>query len=233
MTFIRPLLHATPLLLMVLATPAPAAASDEAPITTVELSAEAERPAANDLARASVFAEASGATPAEPAGRVNKLISDALKTARTYAKVRAQSGATHTYPIYGKGARIEAWRMRSELTLESRDSAALSELLGKLQTSLGVANLIMLPSPETRKQAENEAIIEAIAAFRERARTVADALRKDYRIKQLSIGSGGRPPAQPRMRSAALASADAAPMPIEAGETLIRATISGQIELTD
>ncbi|WP_291902667.1 hypothetical protein [Accumulibacter sp.] len=71
MTFIRPLLHATPLLLMVLATPAPAAASDEAPITTVELSAEAERPAANDLARASVFAEASGATPAEPAGSIS------------------------------------------------------------------------------------------------------------------------------------------------------------------
>lgn len=229
----RPLLHVAPLLLMLLATPAPAASSNEAMTTTIDLSVEAARPAANDLARASVFAEASGATPSELANRVNSLISDALKTARKYANVNTRSGATHTYPIYAKGNKIEAWRMRSELALESRDSAALSELLGKLQTTLGVANLMMLPSPETRKQAESEAIVDAIAAFKARARTVADALGKNYRIRQLSINSGGRLPGPPMLRSAALAQAESAPMPIEAGETQIQATIAGQIELTE
>jgi predicted secreted protein len=42
--------------------------------------------------------------------------------------------------------------MRSDLTLESGDTAALSDLLGKLQTSMGIANLMMLPAPETRKR---------------------------------------------------------------------------------
>ncbi len=233
MTSFRPLLLGLPLLLLLLAAPAPAASSDEATTTTIDLSAEAARPAANDLARASVFAEASGATPGELATRVNGLINDALKTARTYRSVKTQSGAMHTSPIYAKGNKIEGWRMRSELTLESRDSAALSELLGKLQSSLGVANLMMLPSPETRQQVESEAIIDAIAAFKLRAKTVADALGTGYRIKQLSINSGGRPPGPPMMRAAAMASADAAPMPLEAGETQIRATISGQIVLTE
>ena len=233
MTSLRTLLHAAPLLLLLFAMPATAATSDEAMLTTIELSAEAARPAANDLARASVFAEASGATPSELANRVNSQISDALKTAKTYANVKTQSGATHSYPIYAKDNKIEGWRMRSELTLESRDSAALSELLGKLQTSLGVANLIMLPSPETREQAESKAIIDAIAAFKVRAKTVADALGASYRIKLLSINSSGRPAGPPMMRAAAMASADAAAMPIEAGETQIRATISGQIVLTE
>lgn len=233
MTSFRPLLYPAPLLLMLLAMPAPAASSAEATTTTIDLSAEAARPAANDLARASVFAEASGETPSELAKRVNSLISDALKTAKSYSSVKTQSGATHTSPIYAKGNRIEAWRMRSELTLESRDSAALSELLGKLQNSLGVANLMMLPSPETRQQVESEAIIDAIAAFKLRAKTVADALGTGYRIKQLSINSGGRPPGRPMMRSAAMDSGDAAAMPIEAGETQVQATISGQIVLTE
>jgi hypothetical protein len=120
MTSYPPLLHAAPLLLLLLfATPA-AAASDEATQTTIDLSAEASRPAANDLARATVFAEVSGTTPSELANRVNSLISDGLKTAKTYSNVKTQSGATHSYPIYGKGNKIEGWRMRSELTLESQ-----------------------------------------------------------------------------------------------------------------
>lgn len=232
MTSLRPLLHAAPLLLLLFAMPATAATSDEAMLTTIELSAEAARPAANDLTRASVFAEASGATASELANRVNSQISDALKTAKAYTHVKTQSGATHSYPIYAKDNKIEGWRMRSELTLESRDSAALSELLGKLQTSLGVANLMLLPSPEAREEAESKAIIDAIAAFKLRAKTVADALGRSYRIKLLSINSNGRPAGPPMMRAAAMA-ADATAMPIEAGETQIRATISGQIVLTE
>ena len=43
--------------------------------TTVDLTAEASRPAANDMVRASVFAEASGSNPAELARRVNQDLS--------------------------------------------------------------------------------------------------------------------------------------------------------------
>ncbi|MBP9803757.1 MAG: SIMPL domain-containing protein [Candidatus Accumulibacter sp.] len=231
MTPFRSLLHTLPLLAMLATMPVPAAAADGG--TSIDLAAEASRPAVNDLARATVFAEAAGATPGELGKRVNGLVADALKTARGYSSVRTQSGATHTYPVYAKGGKIEGWRMRSDLTLESADTAALSELLGKLQTSMGVANLVMLPAPETRRKAENEAMIDAIAAFKARAKVIAEALGKAYRIKHLSINSSGRPPPMPLMRSAAMASAEAAPMPIEAGDTLITANVSGQIVLPD
>lgn len=202
--------------------------------TTIDLSTEVSHPAANDLARATVFAEAAGSTPAELAKRVNSLIAEGLKTAHGYASVKTQSGSTHTYPMYAKGGKIESWRMRSDLTLESGDTAALSELLGKLQTSLGVANLVMVPAPETRNKAENAAMLDAIAAFKARAKLLADALGKPYRIKQLAVSSNGRP-AQgiPMLRSAGMFAAEAAPMPMEAGESQISASVSGQIELVE
>ncbi|MFZ2854585.1 MAG: SIMPL domain-containing protein [Rhodocyclaceae bacterium] len=224
----RPPLCFTLLLAALLASPAFAAP------TSIDLSVDASRPAANDLTRATVFAEASGGTPGELAKRVNSLIDDGLKTARTYASIKTQSGGTQTYPVYAKGGKVDAWRMRSDLILESTDSGALSELLGKLQTSLAVASVAMLPAAETRRKAENEAILDAIASFKLRARLIADALGKPYRIKQLTINSSGRPPAMPMMRAVqGFAAGDAAAMPMEAGETQISSNVSGQIELVE
>jgi predicted secreted protein len=219
-----PALYTFSLLLALFAVPAVAAP------TTIELSTEAARAAPNDLARATVFAEATGATPGELAKRINNLIADGLKTARGYSNVKTQSGGTHTYPMYAKGGKIDTWRMRSDLTLESSDAGALSELLGKLQTALGVSSVVMLPAPETRKKAENEAMLDAITAFKARAKLLADALGKPYRIKQISVNTNGRPPVMPMMRAnAAFSSADAAPMPMEAGESQNSAKVSGQI----
>jgi predicted secreted protein len=223
MTCFRSLLHLLPLLALLLAGPVQGAP----PVggTTIDLAAEASRPAANDLARATVFAEAAGANPSELAKRVTSLLAETLKTAKGYASIKTQSGATHTYPVYNKGSKIEGWRMRSDLTLESGDTAALSELVGKLQLSLSVANLSMLPSPETRKRAENEAMIDALAAFKARAKVLADAMGKPYRIRHLTINGSGRPPVTPFMRAATMASAEAAPMPIEAGDTVVTVTV--------
>lgn len=220
-------LRALPLLTLLLAAPAFAAA------TVIELSAEANRPAANDLVHATVFAEATGTTPGELSKEVNGLIADALKTARAYSSVKTQSGGTSTYPVYAKDGKIEAWRMRSQLVLESRDSDAISELLGKLQGTLGVASVVRQPSPETRKQVENDAMLDAIAAFKARAKVIADALGKPYRIKQIAVHTNASI-AQPLLRGAASAMlASPAPMPMEAGESQVSASVAGQIELLD
>jgi predicted secreted protein len=219
--------RALPLCLLLLAAPTGAAA------TLIDLAAEASRPAANDLIRATLFAEASGKTPGRLSQEVNVLIADALKTAKTYTGVKIQSGGASTYPVYAKDGKIEAWRMRSQLVLESRDSEAISELLGKLQSTLGLASLVLQPAPETRKQVENEAMLDAIAAFKARAKVIADALGKPYRIKQLAVHTNANNP-QPLLRAAPSAMlASSAAMPVEAGESQVSASVTGQIELPD
>jgi len=106
----------------------PAFAAEEAKPkgTLIDFSVEASRSAMNDMARAMVFAEASGANPSELAKRVNSAIDDALKITRTFPKIKTQSSGMSTFPSYNKDGRISGWRMRSELDLETLDMAALS-----------------------------------------------------------------------------------------------------------
>lgn len=204
--------------------------------TNIDLSAEASRPAANDMVRATIYAEASGNNPADLARKVNQEITEALKVIKAKPGITVKSGHQNTYPIYGQNQKIENWRMHSELVLESRDPTAVSELLGRLQQMrLAVSNLSQLPTPETRQQVEDEATRDAIKAFQKRATVVAAALGKPYKIKQMSIQqNGGAQPPMPMMRAArgVVMAADVT-APLEAGESLVTTTISGQIELGD
>lgn len=201
----------------------------------IDLAAEAGRPAANDMVRASVYSEASGSNPADLARQVNGNIGEALKLIREKKGVTVKSGNQSTYPIYTQSRKIDGWRMRSELLIESRDFGAVSELLGRLQQMrLAVGDIAQMPSPETRRQVEDEAMREAIRAFQNRAAVVAEQLGKGWKIKQMHINQGGGSPV-PIMRGArsAMLAAEAAPAPIEAGESTITTQISGQIELDD
>ena len=203
--------------------------------TTIDLTAEASRPAANDMVRATVFAEASGGNPAELARHVNQDIAEGLKIIRAKPGVSVKSGRQSTFPVYAQNQKIESWRMHSELVLESRDAATVSELLGQLQQMrLAIGSVSQLPAPETRRKVEDEATRDAIAAFRQRAAVVAEVLGKPYKIRHLNIQQSGQMPPMPIMRASRTAmAAEAVPPPLEAGESLVTTTVSGQIELAD
>ncbi len=212
---------------------APAIGND-APPTTVDLSAEASRPAPNDLARATAYFEATDRNPASLAATVNREIAAALEQIRKVPGIQASTSGISTWPVHSKnGHTIEAWRMRSSITLETRDIPALSELLGKLQENLAVTSLVMQPAPETRAATADLAATDAIHAFEARAKRIAEVLGKDYRIRSLSVNYGSSQPIYPVMRSMALMAESAAPAPLEGGESEIVVGVSGTIELVD
>jgi predicted secreted protein len=205
------------------------AADPAPPALTIEFSVEVSRSAPNDLARATAFAEATDPDPGQLAKRVNAAIADGLRIARAKTAVKTRSGTTLTHPNYAKGGtRIESWRMRAELLLESRDATALSELIGQLQSVLNVTQITLAPSPETRRKVEDEAALAAIDAFRTRAGLIAESFGQPYRIKRLSISGSGRPPT-PVLRAAM--AAEAMPPPLEPGESELTVLVAGQIEL--
>lgn len=204
--------------------------------TLVDFRVEVQASVANDLGRASAYAEMSGPDAAEVARRVKAAIADGLATAKAQPGVTVKSGNTHTWPVYGKNNRaIESWRMRSEIILESRDAAALSTAVGKLQGGgLAVGGLNFSPAPETRRKAEDDATLEAIDAFTAKAARIAASMKKPYRIRQMSVnGNSHFPQPYPAARGAMLMAAEAAPMPTEAGESNVMVNINGQIELLD
>lgn len=212
---------------------APALAQAPATGAVVELAVEASRTTSNDLFQATAYAEATHSNSASVARQVNQQIASALSTAKSYDKVKVKTGGTHTYPVYGKNDRsIEAWRMRSEIQLESRDAPALAELLGKLQGNLAVSQLNATPAPETAQKSEAEATVSAIHAFRKRAALIAGTLGKKYKIREMNIGNSNRGPVYPMARAKAMLSAEAS-MPVEGGESQVVVNINGKIELVD
>lgn len=222
--------------LALVAAPAHAQAPAEPPF--IELSAEASAEAPNDQASAQAYVEMSGPAPAELATQVNRAIAAALETARAFPSVRVRSAGAQTGPIYGSGrsnssrAQIEGWRMRSTLQLESEDLPALSTLLGKLQASMAVAEVTLAPSPASRRAAEDAALVEALKNFEARAALATRTLGRKYRIRQLHVGTSGYRPPVPMMR-AAMASAESAPAPLQAGESSITVQVNGSVELID
>lgn len=198
----------------------------------VNLSAQAEREVANDTITAVLAVDTEGADPAALADAVNRAMREALKTAEGYRNVKARSLNYQTWPVYDK-QRITRWRVRQELRLESRDFPQATELIGKLQSTLVVSGLTVGLSNEARKQAENALIVEALAAFHERAGIVRDAQKaKSYRVKDIQVASGGG--LQPRMyaaqRGGAAAASVTAPS-VEPGNSVIQINISGTVQL--
>lgn len=202
--------------------------------TLVDLSVEISLPAANDMIRATLYSEASGPNPADLARRVNGEVAEALKLARAREGVKVQSGQQATYPVYSANQKVESWRMRSEIVLESKDHGAVSTLIAQLQSMhLAVGAISLMPAPETRRVVADQAIVEAVQAFRKRAALVAGELGKSWKIRQLNISQGSNQP-MPFVRQARMSMvAEVASAPLEAGESQVSASISGQIELAD
>jgi predicted secreted protein len=201
--------------------------------TTIDLSAEAGSKAENDLGRAHLFFEAQDADASALASKVNRVIADALETARPFTSVMTSTAGSHTYPVHSKdGKRVEGWRMRSSIELESRDISALSALIGELQQRLMISGVRMQPAPDTRAKAANVAAVDAIRAFEARAEVLANALGKHYRIRHLSVQHGGSMPVYPMMRVSAMMAEDAS-APLQGGQSEITVTVSGTIELID
>lgn len=201
---------------------------------TVDLSANATLRAPNDQLKVEVFSEMNAATPQEVASLVNRQIAAALVQAKAYAPgVKTQTGSTRTNPVYGKNSRINSWQMRSDLQIESQDLVAFSELVGKLQNTLGVSEIQAMPSLATRKKFENDATLNAIEAFKSKADLIASSFNKPYRISKLSFNGQYQPRPVMAMRAKSSLMSEYAAMPMEAGESEITITVSGQIEIAD
>lgn len=200
----------------------------------VEFSAAAEREVANDLLTASLYVEDSNADPARLASAINRVLGDALKTAREYPAVKVRSGNQQTYPVYApRGTQLQGWRGRAELRLETADFAAGSGLIGKLQATLQLQSFVLSVSPQARKATEDALIGEALAAFRARAELVQKALGgKAYKVQRIALGSGFQGSPAPRvmaMRSG-VAEAGVAP-PVEAGASVVSVSANGAVEI--
>jgi predicted secreted protein len=202
----------------------------------VDLQAEVSREVANDLMTATLVAEANDPSPAQVATQLNRVTAEALKVAGEFKTVKARSGFTNTFPVYDRAGKLTGWRGRSEVRLESKDVAAMSTLIGRLQSTMQLGGVAFAVSPEVRRQVQNELLTEAVAAFRDRADIATKALGgRGYKIRRISLNTGGFVPG-PRPMMAERAAAAAAPASVpppsfEGGTSMVQVSANGTVEV--
>ena len=204
----------------------------------VDFSTEVAREIANDQMNAVMSIELSDRDPGRLAQQMNQVINDALRRAAAYPAVKTSSGNQHTWPVYGStltsSSKLESWRGRAEIRLESRDFKAAGELIGRLQEKLQLNGVSFSVAPETRRKTEESLTAEAIGAFRTKAESVQTAWNaKGYKLVQMSLGTNGGGMPQPLlMRASKMMDAEAVSAPaFEGGESRLTISASGSIEL--
>ncbi|MCB1752342.1 MAG: SIMPL domain-containing protein [Gammaproteobacteria bacterium] len=198
----------------------------------INLSVSAGTEVENDMLVCVMYAQAEGNDASQLSQEINRSIGSAVDRAKRNPVVQLQTLDYSTTPIYRKQT-LSGWRVRQSIRLESRDGAALSGLIGELQSSLAVGSISYTISPERLKASEDELIGKAIAAFTARARMVAAEMgRKGYRLVHMDVNTPGHFQQPVQVRGVAMAMReDAAPPALEAGSRRIEVNISATIEL--
>ena len=206
----------------------------DAPRNRIDFQNEVSQVMPNDLMRATLSIELSDRNPGQLARALTQAMNEGLAKGRAFSTVKLASGNQQSWPVYSDKQKLESWRGRAELTLESKDFKAAGELLSQLQDKLQLQGLNFVVSEETRLAAEKKLTTDAIAAFREKADAVRQAWgAKSYSLVQMNLGSSGggggypRPPMAMMMKTA-----DAAPAAeIAGGDSRVSVNVSGSIEL--
>ena len=223
-------MKALPILALLLLAPFVAAA-EESHFNHISLSASAGDMVTNDTMTATLSREAEGKNTAALANTVNGDINWAIAEIKKHAGFKVRTQAYNTHPVYHKNVVI-GWKVSQSIRVESRDAAALSQLLGSLQKRLHLTSVSFGVSPELREETENTLISRAIAAFTKRAKNIAaDLGHSGYKLVTLNVQTGGGSrvfQARAMMMEAAPAMA---PPAMEAGESRLTVTVSGEIEL--
>ena len=221
------------LLLALACNPYVLAADPDPRYNLVRLSAERVEKVSNDTMHVQLNSYGENRDAALLAKQINADMAWALDQVKLYKAVKAKTGSYQTWPVQRDKILIKGWRGQQTLELESTDIESLSQLAGELQEKLKINSMRFTVSDEQREAAENRLIDQALDAFKERARIIRVNLKTSgYSLVEMNVGtSTSQPPIirhQARMMSADMAESSVA---VEGGESDIRVTVSGTIEL--
>jgi predicted secreted protein len=227
----------------VLAQSNPVTVWQSAPQNVVNLSAEASREVPQDLIAITLAATREGPDAATVQAQLRQVLDAALTEARKAVRpgqLDLRTGAFNLVPRYagkpGTAPLITGWQGRAELVLEGSDTAAISQLAGRL-AGLTVARVGFGLSREARDKVEAEVAAQAISRFKARAEAHAQQFGyASYSLREVSVNGGesNAPLASPMLRVAAapMAAMSEQAQPVEPGKTTVTVSVSGSIQLS-
>lgn len=203
--------------------------------TLLNLSASERMTLPQDLLMASLRIESKSADPKKVQNEINTAMDKALAMAKKVANVKVSTGGYQVYERYVDKT-TKVWQGQQTIQLESKDSAALLDIAGKIQESgFVMSGLNYTLSPEKAEEVQDDLMVKALAKLQAKADKIAKALGKSgYALTDINIDGSG--PVMPMYKSARMEmamSADAgmaAPV-AEAGETDVSLSVSARVLL--
>lgn len=132
-----------------------------------------------------------------------------------------------------KSGHIDGWSGTADIVVEGRDFAGITQAASRV-TTLAVRSVGFGLSREERERSEHQAQAEAVQRFRAKADELVRSFGfSRYSLREVSVSSN-EPGVGPMRMMAPPASAMAstvAPVPVEAGKTLVRITVSGSVQM--
>jgi predicted secreted protein len=211
------------------------AAPESAPMGVVSLTADASVEVPKDLMTVTLTTTQEGEDASAVQSALKQALDAALAQARAVARpgqVDVRTGNFSLYPRSNDKGVLTGWRGSAELMIEGRDMPTISALAGRI-SSMTVNRVGYGLSRESHEKHEGEVAAQAIARYRAKA---ADYVKQfgyaGYTIREVNVmsnePSGG---VVPMMRMQKMASAEAAPLPVEAGKAVVTVTVNGSVQM--
>lgn len=199
---------------------------------SVQISRQVER----DTMQVVLYAQESGKT----LKAISASVTDKLNLAVEEAKKRnIQTGMTNrrTNMTYDKQGKPNGWIDYAEISLESKDFTALSELIAATGEQLAVQDIRFTLSDQQKQSLEQALTEEALQAFKQKAELIRKNLSaKAYQIASLDIGSpnDGGADSQPvyyERKMALSSSAEIPAMQVQSGVADLKIQLHASIKL--
>ncbi|WP_226858336.1 SIMPL domain-containing protein [Diaphorobacter aerolatus] len=170
--------------------------------------------------------------------QLKQIMDAALAQAKRDAKpqqMEVRSGDFTLYPRNNKDGKIAGWQGRAVLILEGKDFSRITTTAGAVQ-NMTVSSVSFGLSREAREKVEGEAQAKAIAAFKERATSIAkDFGFSSYTLREIQVNDNSNVlmPYAARANGGMMKSSMAAdsPVPVEAGKARVEVSVSGSVQL--
>lgn len=160
--------------------------------TDVSFSVEAEREVERDLLQVSLFYQAEGNDLSALNKTMAEKMNKAIELAKAQSAVEIKDNSRNTWIRYDNKGKQQGWIARAELTLESKDSQALSTVVHELDGVLAIDRVSASVSREKLNSLEKELTKEALAKVKDKdkALLIQESLQmKGYHTQSLDVSS--------------------------------------------
>ena len=215
----------------------PSAQPDER-LPELTLQASAAEDVQQDTVRITLATEFGAESQTKATTELSAALDDVVKRTQGAKGIDVRTSGFNVWPNTDAKGKIQSWRARGEIVLESKDFAAASALASKLSDKVAISQISFSLSREAREAAEKKLLTQAADAFLARAQAAAKAFGySSYRVQNIELSGGGSAVPVPRpmvaMAKSSFSSGSAAyaDAPLEAGQVTVTLSVNGTVSL--